>query len=113
MLLGFLIRRFIYKPKGLATIRDDYYIYGMLFAILVTAYLVEGARMAVTEVNQDPYLAMFSPVGLLVARMLIGLGETTCCELHKVLWWVHFFLADESYRFDPLYQVAPPLYHTH
>ncbi len=93
MLAGFLVRRFIYKPKGLATIRDDYIIYGLLFAILVTAYLIEGARMAVTEINQNPYLAMFSPVGLLVARLLSGLSESTLREMHKVLWWVHFFLA--------------------
>jgi Fe-S oxidoreductase/nitrate reductase gamma subunit len=93
MLAGFLIRRFINKPKGLATIRDDYIIYGMLFAILITAYLLEGARMAVTEINQNPYLAMFSPVGLLVARLLSGLSETTLREMHKILWWAHFFLA--------------------
>jgi Fe-S oxidoreductase/nitrate reductase gamma subunit len=93
MLAGFLVRRFIYKPKGLATTRDDYVIYGMLFAILVTAYLIEGARMAVTEVNQNPYLAMFSPVGLLVAQLLSGISESTLLEMHKIFWWVHFFLA--------------------
>ncbi len=93
MLAGFLIRRFIYRPKGLATTRDDYIIYGLLFAILITAYLIEGARMAVTEINQDPYLALFSPVGLLVARLLSGLSETALREMHKILWWVHFFLA--------------------
>ena len=49
--------------------------------------------MAVTELNQNPYLAMFSPVGLLVARLLSGLSETTLREMHKILWWVHFFLA--------------------
>jgi Fe-S oxidoreductase/nitrate reductase gamma subunit len=93
MLCGFLVRRFIYKPKGLETIRDDYTIYGLLIAILVSAYFIEGARMAVTEVNQNPYLAMFSPVGLLVARLLSGMSETALREMHKILWWVHFFLA--------------------
>ena len=72
MLGVFLVRRFIYKPKGLATIRDDYIIYGLLFAILITAFFLEGARMEVTEINQDPYLAMFSPVGLVVAHLLTG-----------------------------------------
>ncbi|HEX7621166.1 MAG TPA: heterodisulfide reductase-related iron-sulfur binding cluster [Anaerolineales bacterium] len=93
MLAGFLVRRFIYKPKGLVTTKDDYIIYGLLIAILLTAYLIEGARMAVTEITQDPYLAQFSPVGLLVARLLSGLSEITLREIHKVLWWVHFFLA--------------------
>lgn len=93
MMCVFLIRRFIYKPEGLATIKDDYIIYGLLIAILATAYLVEGARMAVTEVNQNPYLALFSPVGLLIARPLTALSESTLREMHRILWWVHFFLA--------------------
>ncbi|MCX6034846.1 MAG: (Fe-S)-binding protein, partial [Chloroflexi bacterium] len=44
-------------------------------------------------VNQNPILALFSPVGLLVARLLSGLSEGTLREIHKILWWVHFFLA--------------------
>ncbi len=55
MLCGFFVRRFFYKPKGLVTTRDDYLIYGLLIAILLTAYLIEGARMAVTELNNNPY----------------------------------------------------------
>ena len=90
---GLLVRRFIYKPKGLVTTRDDYIIYGLLVAILITAYVIEGARMAVTEINKNPTLALFSPVGLQVARLLSGLDENTLRGLHKVIWWVHFFLA--------------------
>jgi len=93
MLCGFIVRRYFYKPKGLVTTRDDYIIVGLLIALLLTAYLIEGARMAVTELNQNPYLALFSPVGLLVARLLSGLSESTLREMHKILWWVHFFLA--------------------
>ena len=93
MMCGFLIRRYIYKPKGLATIKDDYIIYGLLIALLATAYVIEGARMAVTEVNQNPTLALFSPVGLLIARPLTALSESTLREMHKILWWIHFFLA--------------------
>jgi Fe-S oxidoreductase len=36
---------------------------------------------------------MFSPVGLVVAHLLSGLSESTLREMHKILWWVHFFLA--------------------
>ncbi|MBE3065974.1 MAG: electron transporter, partial [Chloroflexi bacterium] len=45
MLCGFIVRRYFYKPKGLVTTKDDYLIQGLLIAILLTAYLVEGARM--------------------------------------------------------------------
>jgi len=93
MLCGFIVRRYFYKPKGLVTTKDDYLIQGLLIAILLTGFLVEGARMAVTELNNNPTLALFSPVGLLVARFLSGLSEGTLREMHKIVWWVHFFLA--------------------
>ncbi len=93
MLCGFIVRRYFYKPKGLVTTRDDYLIAGLLIAILLTAFLIEGARMAVTELENNPTLALYSPVGLLVARLLSGLSESTLRELHKILWWTHFFLA--------------------
>ena len=93
MLCGFIVRRNFYKPKGLATTRDDYLIAGLLIAILLTAYLIEGARMAVTELKQNPTLALYSPVGLLVARLLSTLREGTLREFHKIVWWIHFFLS--------------------
>ena len=93
MLSGFIVRRIIYKPKGLVSTRDDYLIAGLLIAILLTAYLIEGARMAVTELKQNPTLALYSPVGLLVARLLSALSEGTLREFHKLVWWIHFFLS--------------------
>jgi nitrate reductase gamma subunit/ferredoxin len=93
MLCGFIVRRYFYKPKGLTTSRDDYLIAGLLLAILLSAYLVEGARMAVTELKSNPTLALYSPVGLLVARLLSGLSEGALRGMHKVVWWVHFLLA--------------------
>jgi Fe-S oxidoreductase/nitrate reductase gamma subunit len=93
MLAGFMVRRYFYKPKGLVSTRDDYIIASLLMAILLTAYLVEGARMAITELKQNPTLALYSPVGLLFARLLSGLSETTLRDMHISLWWTHFFLA--------------------
>jgi Fe-S oxidoreductase/nitrate reductase gamma subunit len=92
VLFGFIIRRYFYKPEGLTTTRDDYLIHGLLIVILLTGYLVEGARMAVTEVNLNSNLALYSPVGLLVARLLTGLSESTLREIHLLGWWFHFIL---------------------
>jgi nitrate reductase gamma subunit len=66
MLAGLFIRRFITKPKGLEIVRDDYIVLQLLFAILVTGFLIEGVRMAATEIQQNPALARYSPAGLLV-----------------------------------------------
>ncbi|MBI1920037.1 MAG: 4Fe-4S dicluster domain-containing protein [Geobacter sp.] len=92
MLAGLFIRRFVLKPEGLETVNDDYLIHQLLFAILVTGFCVEGARMAATELRQNPDLARFSPVGLLFARLFTGYTDDSIRTIHQVLWWVHFGL---------------------
>ena len=93
MLGGLLVRRFLVKPDGLETIRDDYVVHGLLFAILVTGFAAEGVRMAATELVQQPHLAVFSPVGKLFAQLFVGMTTDHLSVAHKVLWWVHLFLA--------------------
>jgi len=92
MLLGFFVRRYLVRPKGLETSRDDAIMHGLLFGILVTGFVIEGARMAVTELPHNPDLAIWSPVGLLFAKALAGMGEGGLRSLHQGLWWLHFFL---------------------
>ena len=92
MLLGLLVRRYLVRPKGLETSRDDAIMHGLLFAILITGFVIEGARMAVTELPDRMELALWSPVGLVFAKALAGMGEGTLRTLHQALWWLHFFL---------------------
>jgi Fe-S oxidoreductase/nitrate reductase gamma subunit len=91
MLGGLFVRRYLVKPAGLETRRDDAIAYGLLFAILVTGFVIEGARMAVTELGTP--LAVWSPVGLLFAKALSPLGEGSLRTLHAGLWWLHLLLA--------------------
>lgn len=93
MLAGLAIRRFIIRPKGLETAWDDYVILSLLFLILITGFLVEGARMAASELKHNPGLARFSPVGLLCAQLLSGMSDDGLLTLHKALWWLHFVLS--------------------
>ncbi len=93
MLGGLLVRRFFVKPEGLETIRDDYVVHTLLFAILVTGFVVEGLRMADTELRNNLALAVFSPVGMLVGKLFLGMTPEALSLSHKILWWVHFFLA--------------------
>jgi hypothetical protein len=51
MLGGLLVRRLCIKPTGLQTVRDDYLIHTLLFTILITGFLLEGMRMASTEIG--------------------------------------------------------------
>ena len=94
MLGGFLVRRFLVKPEGLETVRDDYVAHALLFAILLTGFVVEGLRMTDTELVTNPGLAVFSPVGMLFGKFFfLGMTPEVLSRSHKILWWVHFFLS--------------------
>src|SRR6185369_9043838 len=93
MLGGLLVRRFFVKPEWLQTIRDDYIVHASLLAILTTGFVVEGVRLAATELETNSGLAAFSPIGALVGKFFFGMAPATLLFTHKVLWWVHFFLA--------------------
>ncbi len=92
MLAGLFVRRFVIQPKGLEIVRDDYVVLQLLFAILITGFLIEGARMAATELQQNPELARFSPGGLLAGQLFTTLSAGTLLVTHKILWWFHFAL---------------------
>lgn len=92
MLAGLFIRRFVVQPGRFERTRDDYVVLLLLAAILFTGFLVEGVRMAATELRQNPGLAIFSPVGLLVAQRLQYMNPETLLTTHKILWWLHFSL---------------------
>jgi Fe-S oxidoreductase/nitrate reductase gamma subunit len=90
MLLGLLARRYLVRPAGLPTTRDNALMLALLLAILLTGFFVEGARMAATELGTS--LAYWSPVGLLVAMGLAGATEASRRALHIAGWWLHFAL---------------------
>lgn len=99
--LGFLLaRRYFYTPEGLETNDDDAIMHGLLFGILLTGFVVEGARMAVTELGTP--MALWSPVGLLTAKWLVGMGEGGLLALHKVTWWLHLLLVMVFFVIMPL-----------
>ncbi len=90
MLGGLLVRRYFYPPEGLETKDDDAIMHALLFAILITGFVVEGSRMAVTELGTP--LVPWSPVGFLFAKCLEPMGEGGLLALHKVTWWFHLLL---------------------
>jgi len=90
MLAGLLIRRYFVRPAGLESKKDDVFMHLLLFAILITGFLIEGARMAVTELGTP--LAIWSPVGLLVANAMSWMSEASLRSYHVVLWWSHMVL---------------------
>ncbi len=91
MLLALLYRRVIIRPPGLDSSFQDGLIHALLLIILITGFVIEGARMAVTELGTP--LAWWSPVGLVFAKGLAAFDETTLRSLHSSIWWLHLLLA--------------------
>ncbi|MGI6655954.1 MAG: (Fe-S)-binding protein [Desulfobulbus sp.] len=93
MLAVLAVRRYLLRPEGLVTKADHALMHGLLMAILLTGFLIEGARMAVTEMGM--LQAGWSPVGLATAKLLLlsGADEAGLKNLHQILWWLHLGLA--------------------
>ncbi|RMF84920.1 MAG: (Fe-S)-binding protein, partial [Nitrospinota bacterium] len=86
-------RRVVLRPERLNNVLDDFTTLSLFFLVLLTGYLVEGPRIAATELQAHPAWSWWSPLGLLVAKIFSGLEEGTLRTMHKVFWWVHMALA--------------------
>ncbi|MCC6178121.1 MAG: hypothetical protein IT305_22695 [Chloroflexi bacterium] len=77
-------------PSDPRTILDDHWILWGLQVILVTGFVIEGARIIVTN---DPWAA-WSPVGYATGLAMHGLGVSTGAlrTLHASSWWFHMAL---------------------
>ena len=89
-------RRYVIRPPRLNTMLDDSFILVTLIALLASGFVLEGLRIASTELNPSSYLyspssALWSPVGWVIAKSLIFSGiPNTLLELsHKFFWWSH------------------------
>jgi len=90
MLTALFVRRYMAKVEGLETKKDDAIMHGLLYLILLTGFIIEGARMAVTEMGNP--IAIWSPIGLAVAKTMTGVGESGLRNLHRLTWWFHLLL---------------------
>jgi Fe-S oxidoreductase/nitrate reductase gamma subunit len=91
-LLGLGLRRFIMQPKGLETGVEDWLVHALLAGIILSGYLIEGLRMAATELGANEALAAWSPVGRLVAGGFAFATPRGLGIVHVLLWWFHFAL---------------------
>jgi Fe-S oxidoreductase/nitrate reductase gamma subunit len=88
-LLMALYWRGVVRPARLHSVMDDWIALGLLLLIFVQGFLVEGMRIAATELRQQPDLAIWSPGGYAVARLLAGVSDEGLRALHRFTWWFH------------------------
>ncbi|KGO33167.1 MAG: heterodisulfide reductase-related iron-sulfur binding cluster [Desulfoprunum sp.] len=84
------VRRYLVNSAALDSNWNDAFMHGLLFLILLTGFVIEGARMAVTELGTP--LSYWSPVGLVFAKAMSGMEATGLQQLHVFTWWFHLLL---------------------
>ena len=79
-------RRFLARPKRLVYTDEAAWILAVVALIVVTGFLLEGWRIAVTK---DPW-ASWSPFGNLTARLLSSwMSVEAMQQAHRFTWWFH------------------------
>ncbi len=94
-----VVRRYVTKPDLLGyrekpdNTPDDAITLILIGGIISTGFIVEGLRIHV-NVNVDGFTwGGWSFVGFILSKTLAGVNYDTTRILHKVMWWIHAFLA--------------------
>lgn len=86
-----LYRRAFARPPELGHTPADYALLGLLLAIGVTGFLIEGLRLV--WMRTPPAVAEWSPVGTVLAHGFApALGVAGARSAHVIVWWVHIAL---------------------
>jgi Fe-S oxidoreductase/nitrate reductase gamma subunit len=80
-------RRFISTETYLHNRTADWFILAMLVLLCLQGFILEGARIAVTN---DQW-ASYSPVGFLFSKLFWGMSEGSVRTIHWLTWWWHTF----------------------
>jgi Fe-S oxidoreductase/nitrate reductase gamma subunit len=86
------IRRYIQKPERLDNRAEDLMALLAIILIIFTGFIVEGFRIAATEMPNHPDWSRWSIGGFLVAKALINIDNNSLLVLHRVWWWLHSIL---------------------
>jgi Fe-S oxidoreductase/nitrate reductase gamma subunit len=84
-----LVRRYLFRPKGLTGDGEDLLQLLLIGAIGLTGFLVEAVRIAATH----PAAAPVSFVSNAITPLFEGASLGSLLSLHRGLWWAHLLLA--------------------
>ncbi len=96
------LRRYVMRPERLDNRWDDLVTILLVFLVFFTGFVVEGLRIAATELNIDAW-APWSPGGYVFARAFAGASQDTLLGWHVGLWWSHAFLSLGAIAYVSLY----------
>jgi Fe-S oxidoreductase/nitrate reductase gamma subunit len=84
-----MIRRYRQKPERLDNKSEDLVALLLILVVVVSGFIVEGFRIAATELETAPSWAPWSPGGYVLALTLSGMSENALLIWHRVWWWLH------------------------
>ncbi len=88
-----MFRRYVTKPARLDNKPDDALVLVWILVVLVTGFLVEGARIANFMSNPDFGYERWSFVGWVTAKIFSGMDTGSIEVTHKVFWYIHLVIS--------------------
>ena len=82
-------RRYVLKSETVPNAKEDGLVLLLIAAMVLTGYLIEGARIAV---HGDAWQAL-SFIGWGLSPLFAGINPETANNVHASLWWLHTVLA--------------------
>jgi Fe-S oxidoreductase len=86
-------RRYIIRPAKLDNLLDDAVTLTLIALIIVTGFMVQGLRLAATDLHTHPDWAAWTPVSFVMAEAFSHLGDNVILSLHRGLWWGHMLMS--------------------
>jgi len=87
-----IIRRYVQKPERLDNKWDDLAALLLILVIIITGFIIEGLRIAATELQTNADWAPWSPGGYVLALAFQGASMEALSGWHVGMWWFHVFL---------------------
>ncbi len=82
-------RRAFLRPDRINTVLDDWIALGLLLLVFVQGFVIEGARIAATELPRNLPQAPWSPVGYAFALIMKDWSPEHLGSFHRFQWWFH------------------------
>jgi len=98
-----VFRRYVQKPDRLDNKGQDLTALLLIFFVILTGFIVEGLRIAATELETAPDWAPWSPGGYVLALGFSGLSRNALLTWHQVWWWLHMLIALGAITYVSLY----------
>ena len=88
-----IYRRYIWKPDRLDNKWEDLTTLLIILVVLISGFVLEGLRMAASELPIHPDWAVWSPGGWIFAKAFAGVSQGALLGWHLGLWWFHVIFA--------------------